>query len=106
LFSFGWDWQPECTSHCFLLGILDALKLFALLAGPFLLGFCVTLGIPREVTILLPSTYWCHHRMAQVVFAMSRVLDVGPFELAAATTVGKSKYTLRANESEGKHRNH
>lgn len=77
-------WEPERDSHCFFFGVLDSLQLLTLLASSFLFVLRITLSVPLKVTTLLPSSYRGHHRVAQVVLAMGRVLDVGPFELAAA----------------------
>jgi hypothetical protein len=44
----------------------------------------IALGVPLEIFALLPSSYRGHQRVAQIVFAMGRVLDVGPLELGAA----------------------
>lgn len=53
---------------------------------------------------MLPAAHRGHHRVAQVILAMGRVLDIGPFELGAATT-GRRKtesVTSRCDERKAK----
>jgi hypothetical protein len=56
-------WEAQSDGHCFLLGLLHTLKFLSLFAGSFFFIF-VTLGIPAEITILLPSANWGHHGVA------------------------------------------
>jgi hypothetical protein len=82
--------KPKRSSHCIFFSLFHfpallfhLLTLFRLALFHRLVrvvGFCV----PVEIFAFLPSSHWCHERVAQVVFALRVAFDILPFEVHAA----------------------
>ena len=86
--------QTQRFRHRILLRLLDLPQLLPpslLLLRHELLGCllsAVALGIPVQIFALLPAAYRCHERVAEVILALSVVLDIIPGEVDAAARAG------------------
>lgn len=56
--------------HGLLFGGFYSLSFLPLFAGSLFLIINISLGIPLQITTLLPASYRGHHRMTQVILAV------------------------------------
>lgn len=83
--------QTQRLRHSILFRFLDLPHLFSLPLAFFLqpLLWCefliVRFGVPVQIFVLLPSPDWCHERVAEIVLAVLRALDIVPGEVDTAS---------------------